>query len=129
MIIDSIVAHEIWHVVEMRRGLLGFMAAEGTAEYSRIGFENWRQERLRKKTEYNLPDLLDDENGKNVLINLMGENIYDAGLTIVRRNVVSLAELLDPEKRQKIESMERENAELLNQIKNKSVVLWGGGIE
>ena len=31
--------------------------------------------------------------------------------------------------RQKIESMERENAELLNQIKNKSVVLWGGGIE
>jgi len=103
MIIDSIVAHEIWHVVEMRRGLLGFMAAEGTAEYSRIGFENWRQERLRKKTEYNLPDLLDDENGKNVLINLMGENIYDAGLKIVRRNVVSLAELLDPEKRQKIE--------------------------
>ncbi len=81
------------------------MITEGTAEYARIQFEKWREEQSREKTTYGVPDLSDDETGKNVLMNIMGKNVYGKGLEIVKGTVTSLPETLVPEIRERMEKL------------------------
>ncbi len=104
MILDSCVAHELWHVIEMRQDLLNGMIIEGTAEYARTEFEKWRQQKLSEKIACQIPNLSDDESGKNVLINMVGENIYRKSFDIVRNMVTSLSQVLLPETRARMEA-------------------------
>lgn len=100
MLVDSVLAHETWHVVEMRRGLLGADIIEGTAEYCRTEFEKWRR---REKTAYNVPSCFDDDKGMDYLTDIATKFLYRKGLEIVRKNVVSLPEVLIPETRARMD--------------------------
>lgn len=97
VIVENLLSHELWHLVEMRRGILSHYISEGTAEFCR---DIHRRER---SVNYAIPDIY-DEGVKRHLMQVIVDYSYLGGYRIVRAHANSLSDLLDPEKRKRMES-------------------------
>ncbi len=96
--LDPLIAHEVWHVVEGRKGVLNSLILEGTAEYAREFYECSlvREEKVRA------PGNIPEDPGKKAMVEVMVANMYQRGLEIVRENATSLSDLFDSSRRRKM---------------------------
>ena len=111
--LDPLMAHEVWHVIEGRRGILESLILEGTAEYAREFYESSLMSKGKVRSSKDIPE----DPGKKAMVEVMVANMYQKGLEIVKRNAVSLNDLFDISKRRKMD--DEMTAHMRDTIKDK----------
>lgn len=105
--VANLLAHELWHVVEKRNGILASPIREGTAEAVRLIFEARITRPMLAENgqsgSITLPDFSESVAGKNVMTKYAVDMVYKQPLEIVMRHARSIKDLLDPEKRKRME--------------------------
>lgn len=106
--VANLLAHELWHVVEKRNGVLASPIREGTAEAVRLIFEARITRPMLAETgqsgSITPPDFSEPVAGKNVMVKYAADLVYKLPLEIVMRNARSIKDILDPEKRKRMEA-------------------------
>jgi hypothetical protein len=92
-VLDDTFAHEIWHVVEKRQGILVARICEGTAEFARTKYNE-----SRNIGAYKVPELQESP-ARTILREQMGQDAYQQGLAVVKRHATRLTDLLSTERR------------------------------